>query len=298
MRVKPPAGKKITEITLKLKTLEEVSEKLKRRCVLIKFSGAGEGWVIINRKKIVAAYFFGKEEYPGLRAVAEIEKILKEGCRVSVFEMDSRILGVFTGMYPEIAIDEDVKNASFGARIRSDTENAAVTAESSQFTEEWEESTTDSSALASTEKKVEREEVQKEAETEEIEEATEQVDVKEDLLHTLRGALGEENRIKREASVINLQDFIDQLSIERFSGIVRGYDGSIEITVYMKGGNISAAIVKDEDIEIKGDPALFYLETPARVLVEEKAAEDVVFPEDAVCGVDEDARSKLYRSLQ
>lgn len=302
MRIKPPAGKKITETHVKLKTLEEIAKKLKGKCTLIKFSGEGNGWIILNRKKIVAAYFRGMEEHYGLRAIADVERMLRDGCRVSFFEITEKILPVFTGMYPEIAINEDTKSASFGARIHSDTEEAMISVNHTQFTEERElEVQAENTDITPPEKKEEvREETQKEEETEKMETAG--VEVRGELLDSLRTALTEKEitkeRIPKETNVVNFQSFLDTLAAEKFSGIVRGYDGSIEMTIYMKNGEISAATVKDGDIEIKGNPALFYLETPARVFVEEKPAEDVVFPEDAACGVDEDARSKLYRSLQ
>jgi len=282
--IKPPAGKKEFEIFSQNFSIEDVLKKSRKKCTLLKLFGRnGNAWMIVkNKKRVVAAYFYGEEELFGIHAIPGIQKLLKENCKITAYELNEQILPLFTGMYPQVAIDKDVSAAVFGARIKDEVSTSDKDKiKQEQFTEEWEEEQEtpinspkeEKDNMCIQEEVIESSEFSFEDHEENEIKAT--VSVSDGLVESIKNSLNseekpEETTPSESTAVINFHDFLMSLAEKKFSGIVKGYDETIEMTAYLVRGEIMAAMIKDENVVMKGNSALLYFDTPAKVIVESK----------------------------
>lgn len=317
MKIIPPIGKNIRTLYSNSTSLVDLSSKIKEKTVLLRIQGESNGWVILSNKKVLAAcYSKGNAEIQGLDALVEIDRELKNNCKILVSTLDSKVVSLFLEAFPVVTIDLKVEDAVFGSKIREKVDLLhGKMASIEQFTEEFEEGKIGEEIC----KEVKNEEVPKEFNEEKplkaenfVEEDLEEdlegtMDKTEDLeiIEPLRVALIDkkpEEKQKEEIIadknwVMNFQDFLDSLSKKGFTGIVKGVEETMEFTAYLLDGKIVACIVKDNEIELRGNSALLYLDSPAKVSIEEKKPEEIVFPEDAKCGVDEDVKNAFYRTI-
>lgn len=285
--IKPPTGKRMMTLHTKQTSLIDIRKNIKKKCVLIKIQDRFNAWVIFNGDYIVASYFEDTENLlVGKQAISEIDRKLKEENPINVYELDSKLMDMFCKIYPDVKVMEKVESAVISERMRDNAEVVSKeVADNSQFTEEWE------SGLIE----------KKESVPQNLENVPPKLEIAyQDVLD--KKALSEEPK-KEEKKAIeeeivaedNYFEFIR--SLKNFTGIVTGQDGSIELTAFLKDGEIVAAIVKDEDIEIKGLSAILYFDTSARIRAVRKSPEDLRYPEDAKCEEDEDAKSSFYKSI-
>ncbi|MDW7990338.1 MAG: hypothetical protein RMH75_06740 [Archaeoglobaceae archaeon] len=318
MKITPPIGKKIRTLYSNSASLVDLSSKIKEKTVLLRIQGESNGWVILSNKKVLAAcYSKGDAEIQGLEALVEIDRELKNNCKILVSTLDNKVVSLFLRAFPVVTIGLKVEDAVFESKIREKVDLLhGKMASVEQFTEEFEEGKIGEEIGKEVEK---NEEVPKEFNEEKplktenfVEEDLEEdpegtMDKTEDLeiIEPLRVALIDkklEEKQKEEIIVdknwiINFQDFLDSLSKKGFTGIVKGVEETMEFTAYLLNGKIVACIVKDNEIELRGNSALLYLDSPAKVIIEEKKPEEIVFPEDAKCGVDEDVKNAFYRTI-
>lgn len=299
--IKPPSGKKEFEIFSQNFSIDEVLKKSRKKCVLLKFSdGPNSAWMIVtNKKKIVAAYYHGDIDSHGVNALPEIQRLLRRNCKITAYELNEKILPLFKGMYPSVVVEKDATATVLGARIKdkiSVSEKSEIKPE--QFTQEWEKQEVPEKPPETTTQKEETS-ISSQDWEEEIE-ITAPVDVNDKLIDSIKNTLKESSKevtLSESMNVANFYEFLTSLAESNFSGIVKGYDETIEMTAYIIKGEIIAATIKDDNVVVKGNSALLYFDTPAKVTVEPKLPNEISYPEDAVCEVDKDAKSSLYRAI-
>jgi len=252
-----PAGEVIERKKVKNASIASLLPK-KRWFYLKIFSSMGKGWAIFeDRKRVLAAYFQdGFSDYFGSMAAGRIAQALKD-CEIEVGLL-GKVAELFVAMHPEVKIDGEVESVFVEARVLDAIDAAVGRISVDMFTEEWEEG-------------------RDVAETAQV-----------DLTEKVEKCVEE----KTEKTVANFEEFV--YSLKDFTGICRGFEGDFEAIVYIKGGEVVGAIVRDGELEIKGEAALFYLDRPLEVEVKEC---DVEVPDEAKCGESERSVETLYAEL-
>lgn len=259
------------------------------------FSPFGNGWVIFeNKKKVFAAYFNdGFLEHYGSNALGRIASALRD-CELEVGWLGKKVASLFAMMNPDTVVrgEREAPLAFMDARTADAFDVAVGKIDVSMFTEEWEEE----GELP--EKKEDADKDAGKGVEVDLEEAS---DVKEEVVEKAEPEVKKlEKKKTREWSggkvgwVVSFEEFLQGL--DGFTGICKGKDreSEFEVEVYLKDGKVVGAVVRDEDVEVKGSAALFYIE---RALEVELIEGDFEVPEGAECVEDGRSVEALYQEL-
>lgn len=290
--VKPPAGKILKKLAVTGASIEELCKKVKKTVIVKISSPSVQGWVMFDeRRNPIAASLHDETGKNSLEALNTILEILGSGTRldVEIREIGKEEAKLFVSMFSQTLIESGDVKASILAAKTSKAVNEVSTSRLS--VKDFEEEDDDV-------QKVQKiHEVPAETQPElsaEDHETPAEVQTEAKRIHNVPAEPPETPKIAK-AEKYMVENFAEYLaSLKGFTGIATGRSGGLELTAFLKNGEIIGAIAKDEGVEIKGLAALYYFEVPAEIVVEEG---DFEVPEDVWCEEDRDATKALYFSL-
>lgn len=281
---KLPSGDLVKKVKAENAKLSDVIPKKNKKIFAIRVTGEGTGWVVLQgKKKVLGAYYNDISETFGEGALAKIANELRKGCTAEVEMLPKHVVDLYFQLNPAAIVNKEIDLAMFESRIQDLENSIGDGIDVSQFTEEWENQDEEyysnlvNTAPESITTSITVSQMEEEGSSEGAKEETKIV---------------AESTEKHKKTVDNLSEFIS--SLKGFTGRVFARDGSTDFEIYVKDGEVVGALVKDEDFEIKGLPALYYLDTRAEVSVEEGQFE---VPADLVCEEDPSAVKAFYTEL-